>query len=81
MNITSPLFHPRVTHWAIISSAAAQIAGLATALGGATGALTSVFGDKSPTYAGVLILIGILLTQVAGWGRSTLPAVDNSVKP
>ena len=77
MNPSKALLHPSVTRWAVISSALLQIAGLLTAIGGASGALAGVFGNKSAEYAGACILGGIVLTQIAGMGRSTVKSIDN----
>lgn len=75
------LFHPNVTRVAVLCSALLNLAGLCTALGSAAGALQSVFGNKGPTIAGGLMLAGIACAQVAGWGRSTVSAVDNNQHP
>lgn len=71
------LFRPSITRWAVIVAACSNIAGLCTALGSASGAINGVFHDRGPAIAGGLIMAGIVCTQIAGWGRSTLPAVDN----
>lgn len=75
------LFHPNVTRTAVICSALLNLAGLCTALGSAAGAFNAVFGHNGPAVAGGLVLLGIACAQIAGWGRSTVSAVDNNVKP
>lgn len=76
---TRLLFHPSVTRIAVICSALLNLAGLFSALGAVTPAWQGVFGNhRGLVAASVCILLGIVCAQIAGWGRSTIPAVDNN---
>lgn len=79
---TRLLFHPSVTRVAVFCSALLNLAGLLSALGAATGAWQAVLGDhRGLVIASACILLGIFCAQIAGWGRSTIPAVDANITP